>query len=82
MNAYATAGLIAASWSGYWQAVALIYAWRTDTVQTGSFLSREFISKTGDPKGYRRQVWSRSVVAVVMVAIIGLIFWAAPRISS
>jgi hypothetical protein len=82
MNMYGAVGLIGASWSGYWQSVALIHAWRTDTIQKGSFLSREFISKAGNPNGYRRQVWVRSVIAVVMVAIIGLILWAAPRISS
>ena len=81
MNLYGAAGLIGASWSGYWQAVALIHAWRTDTIQTGSFLSREFISKTGNPNGCQRQVRARSVVVVVMVAIIGIIFWAATRIS-
>ena len=82
MNAYGAAGLIAASWSGYWQAIALIHAWRTDNIQKGSFLSREFISKAGNPNGFRRQVRVRSVITVVMVAIIGLIFWAAPRISN
>jgi len=82
MNIYGSVGLIGASWSGYWHALALIRAWRTDTIQKGSFLSREFISKAGNPDGYRRQVRIRSVIAVVMVAIIGLIFWAAPHIGN
>jgi hypothetical protein len=82
MNVYGAVGIIGASWSGYWQSVALIHALRTDTIQKGSFLSREFISKAGNPSGFRRQVWTRSVITVVMVAIIGLIFWAAPRISN
>lgn len=82
MNVYGAVGLIGASWSGYWQAVALIRAWRTDTIQKGSFLSPEFISKAGNPDGFWRQVRTRSVITVVMVAIIGLIFWAAPRISN